>query len=80
MDRGVGKTSIIKRFVTDEFNEQRVSTKVAAMLVKVIETMNSTYKLMIWDTMGQERYNALTPMYYKGAGCSLRRGHHHLRF
>ena len=62
----MGKTSLIKRFVTEEFTDHRNSTKVAAMLAKVVETMNSTYKLMIWDTMGQEKYNALTPMYYRG--------------
>jgi len=63
---GVGKTSIIKRFVLDQYSDERVSTKVAAMLSKIIETPNSTFKLSIWDTMGQERYNALTPFYYRG--------------
>ena len=50
----------------DEFDETRVSTKIAASLHKVIETPNATFKLNIWDTMGQEKYNALTPFYYRG--------------
>ena len=50
----------------DEFDDSRVSTKIAASMLKVIETPNATFKLNIWDTMGQERYNALTPFYYRG--------------
>lgn len=38
----------------------------AAMMSKVIEAPNSTQNLMIWDTMGQEKYNSLTPFYYRG--------------
>lgn len=63
----MGKTSIIRRFVQDEFHDGRKVTKMAAMLNKVIEAHNSTQNLMIWDTMGQEKYNSLAPFYYRGS-------------
>ena len=62
----------MKRFVENQFSSSRVSTKIAASLTRVIESANSTYKFMIWDTMGQEKYNALTPFYYRGNKVSKR--------
>ncbi len=44
---GVGKTSIIKRFMYDKFDNARVSTKMAAYLTKVVEAPNTTYKLQV---------------------------------
>ena len=42
---GVGKTSIIKRYIYNKYEPAASSTKVAAHLFKVVETANCTYKL-----------------------------------
>lgn len=47
MTAGVGKTSIIKRFMYDRFEGKRVSTKMAAYLTKIVEAPNTTYKLQV---------------------------------
>jgi len=64
---GVGKTSIIKRFITGEFKSDNPSSKMAAFFTKEVEAPNSSFKLQVWDTMGQEKYNSLAAIYYKDA-------------
>eukprot|EP00831_Metopus_contortus_P008355 TRINITY_DN1320_c0_g1_i1.p1 TRINITY_DN1320_c0_g1~~TRINITY_DN1320_c0_g1_i1.p1 ORF type:complete len:217 (-),score=35.23 TRINITY_DN1320_c0_g1_i1:154-804(-) len=66
---GVGKTCIIDRFVSDQFNESSDPTKGATFKAKSIRTKegNTEIKLMIWDTAGQEIYRSLAPFYYKDA-------------
>ena len=67
-DSGVGKSSIVRRFVKNEFNEWIESTIGAAFLTKTvqIEPYNEI-KFEIWDTAGRERYHSLAPMYWRGA-------------
>ncbi|EGD77795.1 Rab5c [Salpingoeca rosetta] len=65
---GVGKSSLVLRFVRDEFRDHHEITVGAAFLSKVVDLPNSRQiKLEIWDTAGQERYRSLAPMYYRGA-------------
>lgn len=70
---GVGKTSIAKRYIYDTFSYSTDSTIGASFFVKNISTgdFNNEIRLEIWDTAGQERYEALVPMYYKGADIVL---------
>jgi small GTP-binding protein len=64
---GVGKTSLLLRYVEDTFTYEAHTTKVAASYKKIEETKNYTMRLRIWDTMGQEKYSAMGPFYSKGA-------------
>ena len=66
---GVGKTSIITRFVSSTFNENHSATIGGYFLNKeiFIEKYNIDIKLNIWDTAGQERYRSLTKFFYKDA-------------
>ena len=70
-ETSVGKSSITARYVQEEFNEFQEPTIGAAFLAKTVETDNGTIKFEIWDTAGQERYNALAPMYYRGANVAI---------
>jgi len=70
-DSGVGKSSIVQRFVHDLFNSNTESTIGASFLTKTLIVDDVTYKFQIWDTAGQERYRALAPMYYRGAGAAI---------
>lgn len=64
---GVGKTSILTRFIKDEFDDVAHSTKMAAYETKLVEAVHHTFKLNIWDTVGQEKYANLTGLYFKDA-------------
>ena len=79
----VGKTSIMNRFISDEFFEEydvillykykiNNNLKIQATIgvdfaTKMIEFRDNTIKLQIWDSAGQERYKALIPSYVRGA-------------
>ena len=64
---GVGKTSIIRRFMDDLFDENISSTICANSIVKTITRGKKNYALNIWDTAGQERYQSLGKHFYKDA-------------
>ena len=67
-DSGVGKSSLLIRFVRNEYHEQTRSTISAAYLTRRVETAGRVVQFEIWDTAGQERFRSLnTPMYYRGA-------------
>lgn len=38
---------------------------------KMIMVGGKPIKFQIWDTAGQEKYHALTPMYYRGAAAAI---------
>ncbi|MCQ2821181.1 MAG: GTP-binding protein [archaeon] len=72
-ESGVGKTSIISNLMEQEFLEDQPSTTGATFSTK---TMNfDKYKrsvcFEIWDTAGQEKYRALTKMFYKDAAAAI---------
>ena len=67
----VGKTSLTLRFCKNEFDENQQSTLDASYLEKTIQLEDCPYKLIIWDTAGQEKYHALNKVYYRGAEGAL---------
>lgn len=70
-DSGVGKSSIVERFVRNEFNDTTESTIGAALLTQRMVLDDKTINFEIWDTAGQERYRSLAPMYYRGAQAAI---------
>ncbi|RMJ25173.1 gtp-binding protein [Aspergillus sp. HF37] len=71
-ESAVGKSSLVLRFVKDQFDDYRESTIGAAFLTQTISLDESTtVKFEIWDTAGQERYKSLAPMYYRNANCAV---------
>ncbi|KGQ08324.1 GTP-binding protein ypt5 [Beauveria bassiana D1-5] len=71
-ESAVGKSSIVLRFVKDQFDSFRESTIGAAFLTQTISLdETTTVKFEIWDTAGQERYKSLAPMYYRNANCAV---------
>lgn len=73
-DSSVGKTSLVNRFASDNFDAHTSNTIGAAFITKEFESINGTQKgvkFEIWDTAGQERYRSLTPMYYRNARAAL---------
>jgi len=71
-ESAVGKSSLVLRFVKDQFDDYRESTIGAAFLTQTVTLDNqTTVKFEIWDTAGQERYKSLAPMYYRNANCAV---------
>lgn len=70
-DTGVGKSSLVLRFVTKDFKEYSESTIGASFMSKVEVINGIAYKYQIWDTAGQEKYHSLAPMYYRGAAAAI---------
>lgn len=70
-DTGVGKSSLVLRFVTNNFKPYSESTIGASFMSKMITVNSKQIKFQIWDTAGQEKYHSLAPMYYRGAAAAI---------
>ncbi|MCL7754205.1 Rab family GTPase [Polaribacter sp. Z022] len=64
---GVGKTSLIRRFVLNEFSEDYISTIGVRVSKKVVEYKNETIKLMIWDVAGTSGNEKIPKAYFLGS-------------
>ena len=71
-DSTVGKTSIIKRLINNDFKESQLSTIGAEQNTKTIKLNENSEEeilctLQIFDTAGQEKFRSITPNYIKNA-------------
>ncbi|EAL62514.1 Rab GTPase [Dictyostelium discoideum AX4] len=66
-DSDVGKTSIVKRFSDDTFDEDLLCTIGVEFKMKEVKVDGKKVDLCIWDTAGQEKFRALISSYYRGA-------------
>lgn len=66
-DGGVGKSCLMNRFVSNQFDEHSFHTIGVEFLNKDIEIDRETYTLQIWDTAGQERFKTLRTPFYRGS-------------
>ncbi len=70
-ESGVGKTSIIQRFITNIFNPQQKTTGGANFIEKKMEINDFKIKFEIWDTVGQERFRSLAKVFYNNASVCI---------
>ena len=66
-DVGVGKSSLLLRFVDDTFAEHDERTLMLDLKIKTVELQGVRLRLHIWDTAGQERFRTITSSYYRRA-------------
>jgi Ras-related protein Rab-2A len=66
-DMAVGKSCLLLQFTDHKFRHQHELTIGVEFGGKNIEVKNKTIKIQIWDTAGQEAFQAITRTYYKGA-------------
>lgn len=73
--QGVGKTSLVNRFVNplSPLPTTSQATIGASFITKRIldPDTNTTVRLQIWDTAGQERFRSISRLYYRGANACL---------
>jgi small GTP-binding protein len=65
----VGKTSIIKRFVEDSFDDREKQSREVQISRKMlkIDRTDKWAQLHIWDTLGQEKFRSVAAIFYKKA-------------
>eukprot|EP01120_Amphizonella_sp_Union-15-10_P013291 TRINITY_DN6148_c0_g1_i1.p1 TRINITY_DN6148_c0_g1~~TRINITY_DN6148_c0_g1_i1.p1 ORF type:complete len:199 (+),score=44.62 TRINITY_DN6148_c0_g1_i1:102-698(+) len=66
-ESGVGKTSLLLRYVNNKFTMATKSTIGADFLSKQITVDDKPTTLQIWDTAGQERFQGLGTSFYRGS-------------
>lgn len=67
---GVGKSSLINRYVDRMFKEDYKPTLGASIIAKDVnipgKDINYVVRLVLWDLAGQEKYESVRPMYFQG--------------
>jgi small GTP-binding protein len=70
-DGGVGKTTLINRYLTGVFKTDSSITIGVDFHVKRIEVNSKKVSLQIWDFAGEERFRFLLPNYVVGASAGI---------
>ncbi len=76
-DPAVGKTSLIKRFVQDVFDDRYLNTIGAKVMKKELGVNRPDtgeivdLKLILWDIAGQETFDTVKKAYYRGASGAI---------
>ena len=72
-ESGVGKTSIINRYISNNFSQVLTATPGASFTTKTVflKDFNQSIKYEIWDTAGQEKYRSLAKVFYKNAAVCI---------
>jgi small GTP-binding protein len=66
-DPAIGKSTLLYKYLFDEFNEKLNSTIGVDYQIKNMTTGDHNLKLHIWDTAGQEKFMSLTQNYFRNA-------------
>jgi len=76
-DPSVGKTSLVRKFVLDIFDDKYLTTLGTKVTNKTIiftpEELNKRVelKLLIWDVMGQKEYKMIQESAYQGSSAAI---------
>lgn len=68
---GVGKTSLIRRFVLNEFSDNYVSTIGVRVSSKIVKLNDDEVKLIIWDVAGTKGDEKIPKSYFLGASAAM---------
>ena len=76
-DFGVGKTSLIRRFVDRQFSDKYLSTVGVKISKKVVDVPGVDkenplqLQLMIWDLEGHTKFKSIAPSYIQGSSGAI---------
>lgn len=68
---GVGKTSLVTRFIYRSFDKRYGATIGVDFVSKAFPSKDGVVKLQLWDTAGQERFNVLIPAYVRDSCAAI---------
>ena len=66
-EMATGKTSIILRLTEDSFSPEHISTLVSSINDYRGEFKTIPFRLLVWDTSGQEKFRSLNQIFYRDA-------------
>jgi len=67
----VGKTSLVRRFVFDVFDDKYLMSFGTKVSKKAVKVGGADLDLMVWDILGQKSQESLHAAYYRGASGAL---------
>ena len=66
-DSSVGKTTLVDRYITNNFHENIQATLGVSIHVKYLELENGKITLQVWDFGGHRRFKFLISSYAQGS-------------
>ncbi|UCC19397.1 MAG: GTP-binding protein [Promethearchaeota archaeon] len=68
---GVGKTSLLLRYIKDYFSDDLKKTIGSNFLIKDVQLDGKNIRLLLWDIGGQPQFHKLRTIYFKGSNAAL---------
>ena len=65
-DSGVGKTTLIHRYINQEFRADFKATIGVDFSSKTVIVGKRQVQLQMWDTAGEERFRSISPTFFRG--------------
>jgi small GTP-binding protein len=66
-DSGVGKSSLVLRWIANSFDPNSISTVGFATSQKLVISGDKLVEVTLWDTAGTDRFRSVSPAYYRSA-------------
>ena len=70
-NKNVGKTSLLSRFVTQQFDEHIRATIGVDHFSTIVRVGPDKVKVQLWDTSGNDRFKTMTRVYYRAAPAAI---------
>ena len=70
-EAGVGKTSLVKKFISGHFIKDYRASIGTNMFIKKLDLNSEKVSIQIWDIAGQEKWIKMRHLYYRGAHGAL---------
>ncbi|MFX0133790.1 MAG: GTP-binding protein [Candidatus Hodarchaeota archaeon] len=70
-DPAVGKSSLIRRFAENKFDESYTPTLGADFNLKIVKLPRMHVAMTVWDIGGHEQFHDIRNFYYQGANCAI---------
>ena len=67
----VGKSSLVQQLHNREYFDDYIATIGSSFSSFELLVEDNVYNIQVWDTAGQEAFQSLAPMYYRGAQIAL---------
>ncbi len=68
---GVGKTSLVSRFVTSIFSDKYLTTVGVKIEKKLVQVDGRDLNLILWDIQGEDDFYKVRTSYFRGASGAL---------